>query len=83
LTVGSDVWRVNEGVSISIISVNYFNNLCQRQHAAPRPSSANRGECLSTIAAGMQMASFLADSPAIPGRRALNQGFVRSGDLVE
>jgi len=68
---------------VELISVNYFNNLCQQQPAAPRLPSANRRECLPTIAAGMQMASSLADSPAIPGRRALNQGFVRSGDLVE
>jgi hypothetical protein len=77
-------WRkAGRYLSISIISVNYFNNLCQQQHAEARLPSANRGECQSTIAAGMPMASGLADSPANPGWRALNQGFVRSGDLVE
>jgi hypothetical protein len=70
-------------VSISIIPVNYFNNLCQQRPGAPRLPLAKRGEYLSTIAGGMQMAIVPADSPAIPGRRALNQGFVTSGDLVE
>jgi hypothetical protein len=57
------------GLSISIILVRYFKNLCHNIRCALRLSSADCGAGQSTIDVGMALASVPVEWRAIPGRR--------------
>jgi hypothetical protein len=79
---GTVVERCVLQLSISIILVRHFKNLCHNIRCALRLPSADCGGGQSTIDVGMSLASVPADWPAIRGRREPPGAIAQLGAVV-